>query len=153
MRFFHKCKKIRHGTVSKLQPKQCRGGFRLQYLKTQLGSPAQAQQRLVLADQNVRFATGGKFEEFLVVAVLAARQGGRFTGGNNLHQAAVAGVALNDHFRCHLELRVGQHPLEFVERSRIDKAFNLPGLQRRHDRHGIGIGPMEEVEDDVGVEN
>lgn len=90
----------------------------------------------------------------MVVAVLAVRRRRwGFAGWDKLDQRAVALITLDDHFRRQFELRVGQHPLEFVERSLVGEAFDPAGLQRGHDRHGIEVGPMEEIEDDVGIED
>ncbi len=77
----------------------------------------------------------------------------RFAGGNDGNQCAVTGVALGDHVRRQLQLRVGQDAAQLVERAFVDQAFDAPGFQRGHDWHHIHIGPVEEVENNVGVED
>lgn len=50
-------------------------------------------------------------------------------------------------------MRVGEDALQFVERAFVGKAFDAAGFQRGHDRDGIGVGPVEKVEDDIGIED
>lgn len=122
-------------------------------MKAKSRPPAQFEQRFVFADQNIGAATRGQFQEFLVILILATWQVGRFTGRNQLDQAAVALVTLDHHFRRHLQLRISQHALQFIQRAFIGKAFDAATFKRRHDRHGIGIGPMVEVENNVGIKD
>ena len=46
-----------------------------------------------------------------------------------------------------------QYPLQFVESTGIGQATDAAAFQGVHQGNGIGIGPVKQVEDHIGIED
>ncbi len=120
--------------------------------ETELGSPLELEQHLVPADEDVRAGDRRQFEEFLVIPVTTTGKRGYFTWLTLFHETEVTLVAVYLHFRRQFKLRVVQNTVEFVECSGVGDAGDPAGFECLHDGYGIDIPPVEEIENDVGIQ-
>lgn len=116
----------------------------------------EAQQKFVAGDEQIGLAAGGEDQKLLVVGVAAARQ--RETrvrrGGVGVHdELAVAGDQRRLLRAVEPEGGIGADTFEFGEAVAVGETGTVPAGQGRQYRHGVRIGEMEHVDEDVGVEN